>query len=67
MADNMTPEQREHDDVSNSRSGHKVELAIRKELHRRGHRFRINVAWIAGKPDVVFTKIRLAIFIDGDF
>lgn len=45
----------------------KVELAVRKELHRRGYRFRVNAAWLAGKPDVVFTKIRLAIFIDGDF
>ena len=40
---------------------------MRKELHRRGYRFRVNAAWLAGKPDVVFTKIRLAIFIDGDF
>lgn len=45
----------------------KVEMAVRKELHRRGHCFRVNVAWIAGKPDVIFTKIRLAVFIDGDF
>lgn len=45
----------------------KVELAVRKELHRRGYRFRVNAAWLTGKPDVVFTKIRLAIFIDGDF
>ncbi|MGA4814642.1 hypothetical protein ACPA9J_01210 [Pseudomonas aeruginosa] len=45
----------------------KVELAIRKELHKRGYRFRVNVTWLAGKPDVVFTRIRLAIFIDGDF
>ncbi|MDR6469236.1 DNA mismatch endonuclease (patch repair protein) [Paraburkholderia graminis] len=67
MADNMTPEQRRIT-MSRIRSRDtKVELAIRKELHRRGHRFRVNAAWLAGKPDVVFTKIRLAIFIDGDF
>jgi len=31
------------------------------------YRFRVNAAWLAGKPDVVFTKIRLVVFIDGDF
>ncbi|EKQ6315670.1 very short patch repair endonuclease [Pseudomonas aeruginosa] len=67
MADNMTPEQR-HMTMSKIRSRDtKVELAIRKELHKRGYRFRVNVTWLAGKPDVVFTRIRLAIFIDGDF
>ncbi|WP_407944788.1 hypothetical protein [Paraburkholderia acidicola] len=29
--------------------------------------FTSNAAWLAGKPDVVFTKVRFAIFIDGDF
>lgn len=44
-----------------------VELLVRKELHRRGYRYRVNVAWLVGKPDIVFTKIRLAVFVDGDF
>lgn len=67
MADNMTPEQRRMTMSRIRGRDTKVELAIRKELHRRGHRFRVNAAWIAGKPDVVFTRIRLVIFIDGDF
>lgn len=51
MADNMTPEQR-HMTMSKIRSRDtKVELAIRKELHKRGYRFRVNVTWLAGKPD----------------
>lgn len=45
----------------------KVELVVRKELHRRGYRFRVNAAWLVGKPDIVFTRFRLAIFVDGDF
>lgn len=67
MADNMTPEQRR---ITMSRirgRDTKVELAVRRELHRRGYRFRVNAAWLAGKPDIVFTRVRLAIFIDGDF
>ncbi len=67
MADNMTPEQRRMTMSRIRGRDTKVELAVRKELHRRGYRFRVNAAWLAGKPDVVFTKIRLAIFIDGDF
>ncbi|MNU57274.1 Very short patch repair protein [compost metagenome] len=67
MADNMTPEQRRMTMSRIRGRDTKVELAVRKELHRRGYRFRVNAVWLAGKPDVVFTKIRLAIFIDGDF
>ena len=43
------------------------ELRIRSELHRRGFRFRKHVKDLPGKPDVVFTKARVAIFVDGDF
>lgn len=67
MADNMTPEQRRMTMSRIRGRDTKVELAVRKELHKRGYRFRVNAAWLAGKPDIVFTKIRLAIFIDGDF
>jgi DNA mismatch endonuclease (patch repair protein) len=43
------------------------ELALRRELHRRGLRFRVNAAWLPGRPDVVFTRRRLAVFVDGCF
>lgn len=45
----------------------KVELLVRKELHKRGYRYRVNASWLVGKPDIVFTRIRLAVFVDGDF
>jgi DNA mismatch endonuclease (patch repair protein) len=46
------------------------EVAIRRELHRRGLRFRVH--WpIAGMPrrlaDVAFTRAKIAVFIDGCF
>jgi DNA mismatch endonuclease, patch repair protein len=44
-----------------------AELAVRKMLHARGHRYRVNASWLHGKPDIVFTKARLVVFIDGDF
>jgi len=51
MADNMTPEQRRMTMSRIRGRDTKVELAVRKELHRRGYRFRVNTAWLAGKPD----------------
>lgn len=47
-----------------------AEVAIRKELYRRGLRYRVDVP-IPGvtrsRPDIVFTGKRVAIFVDGCF
>jgi len=43
------------------------ELLVRRELHRRGLRFRVNHMALPGRPDVAFTRVRLAVFIDGCF
>lgn len=43
------------------------EVALRKELFRRGMRFRKNVKTLRGKPDIVFTRVKLVVFCDGDF
>ena len=43
------------------------ELALRRELHARGLRFRTLVRHLPGTPDVVFTRAKLAIFVDGCF
>lgn len=43
------------------------ELVLRKALWAAGYRYRKNVAELPGRPDVVFTKPRVAIFVDGDF
>lgn len=44
-----------------------LEMAIRSELHSRGYRFRKHVKSLPGRPDLVFPKAKLAVFIDGDF
>lgn len=48
-----------------------VERAIRSELHSRGYRFRVDhpvpVEGRSPRPDVVFTRRRLAVFVDGCF
>jgi DNA mismatch endonuclease (patch repair protein) len=43
------------------------EIAVRKELSKRGVRFRLNVPSLAGKPDVFVPRIQLAIFVNGCF
>ncbi|MEU8009105.1 very short patch repair endonuclease [Micromonospora parva] len=49
------------------RSSTRPELAIRRALHRSGLRFRVNFRGLPGRPDVAFTKARLAVFVDGCF
>jgi DNA mismatch endonuclease (patch repair protein) len=45
----------------------KPELSLRRELHRRGLRFRVNYPGLPGRPDVAFTRARVAVFVDGCF
>lgn len=45
----------------------KAELLLRRELWRRGFRFRVNVKELPGKPDIVFSRARVIVFCDGDF
>ena len=46
------------------------ELALRRELHRAGFRYRVDFAPLAGlrrRADLVFTRARVAVFVDGCF
>jgi DNA mismatch endonuclease (patch repair protein) len=45
----------------------KPELKLRKALWNLGFRYRKNVKKLPGTPDIVYTKQRLAIFVDGEF
>jgi DNA mismatch endonuclease (patch repair protein) len=53
------------------RTDTKPEIRLRAELHRRGFRFRkdlrVDLAGARVRPDVVFTRSRVAIFVDGCF
>ena len=44
-----------------------LERIVRSGLHRRGYRFRKNLRSLPGSPDVVFTRAKVAVFVDGDF
>jgi DNA mismatch endonuclease (patch repair protein) len=43
------------------------ELALRRALWSQRLRYRVNVRTLPGKPDIVFTRAKIAIFCDGDF
>lgn len=65
--DNLTKEQR-HKNMLHIRSNNtKPEIILRKALWHRGIRYRKNYKGLPGKPDIVITRCKIAIFVDGDF
>ncbi|UJW36510.1 very short patch repair endonuclease [Saccharothrix sp. AJ9571] len=57
---------------ANRRSDTKPEVALRKELHRLGYRYRKDMRLdlpegVRVRPDIVFTARRIAVFVDGCF
>ena len=56
--------------LANKRRDTSTELAVRRELHSRGLRYRVDFAPITSvrrRADIVFTRARIAVFIDGCF
>ena len=45
----------------------KIEVILRKALWNAGFRYRKNYEKLPGKPDIVLTKYKIAIFCDGEF
>ena len=43
------------------------ELAVRRTAHALGYRFRLHRKDLPGKPDLIFPKSRIAIFVHGCF
>jgi len=44
-----------------------IEILLRKELWKRGLRYRKNAKDVFGKPDIVFKGKKLAVFADSEF
>jgi DNA mismatch endonuclease (patch repair protein) len=44
-----------------------AERLLRQELWRRGHRYRLHVGDLPGRPDITFRQARVCVFVDGDF
>jgi DNA mismatch endonuclease (patch repair protein) len=45
----------------------KPEIRVRQFLHRAGFRFRLQVRLDGGRPDIVLTRYRTALFVHGCF
>lgn len=48
-------------------TGNQTEADLRSRLHRLGLRFRKYVTSLQGRPDIVFPRARVVVFVDGDF
>ena len=67
MSDVMTKEQRSRNMQHIHSKDTKIEVLLRKALWNKGYRYRKNLMQLPGKPDIVLTKYRIAIFCDGEF
>jgi DNA mismatch endonuclease (patch repair protein) len=52
---------------ANRRQDTMHEVLLRTQLWHLGLRFRKNVITLPGKPDIVFSRAKVAVFCDGDF
>ncbi|WP_294197304.1 very short patch repair endonuclease [uncultured Sphingomonas sp.] len=67
MADTLTPEKRSWLMSRVRGRDTKPELAVRQTAHAMGLRFRLHRRDLPGRPDLVFPRHRLAIFVHGCF
>ena len=44
-----------------------AEIKLAKSLWHKGHGYRLNHRKLPGSPDIALTKLKIAIFIDGEF
>lgn len=65
--DNLTPVQRKLNMQRIKSFATKPEILFAKELKRRKIYFRVNVSTIIGKPDFVFRKKKVVVFVDSCF
>lgn len=65
--DRLTKEQRHKNmkNIKNKDTG--IEVTLRNALWNKGYRYRKNDKRLPGKPDIVLTKYKIAIFCDSEF
>ncbi len=65
--DRLTKEQRRKNMQAIKSAGSQIELTLSRALYALGYRYRKNDRTVFGKPDLVFKKYRIAIFVDSEF
>ena len=63
----MTPQERSRCLAAIRGKDTKPEMVVRRYLHARGLRYRVNDRRLPGTPDIVLRKYKTAVFIDGCF
>lgn len=68
----MTYKPKPRDEIARNMSAirsteNKVESALRRQLHKMGLRYRKYTKALPGRPDFVFPRERIAVFVDGDY
>ena len=66
VMDDLTKEQRHRAMSHIKATDTKIEVLLRKHLWKKGIRYRKNYALLPGKPDIVISKYRIAIFCDSE-
>lgn len=51
----------------NIRTNTRPEITIRRLLHRLGYRYRLHAPDLPGRPDIVFRRRKVALFVHGCF
>jgi len=65
--DNLTKKQRSYCMSRCKGKDTNLEKIVRSALHKKGLRFRKHRTKLPGKPDIIFPKQKLVVFLDGDF
>jgi len=65
--DRLTREQRRKNMQAVKNKDSEIELLLRRKLWNLGIRYRKNYSKLPGKPDIVITKYKIAIFVDSEF
>ena len=65
--DKLTPEQRRKNMQAIKNKDTKIELLLRRELWKRGIRYRKNVRTVFGHPDIAFMGKKIVVFCDSEF
>ena len=67
MVDRVTIEQRSKNMAAVRSQDTMPELRVRRILHAAGYRYRLHRKDLPGKPDLVLSRFRLAVFVNGCF
>lgn len=67
MVDHLTPEQRSLAMKRVKLTDGSLEVLVQRALRKKGYRFQRHVRKLPGRPDIVFLRLKVAIFVDGDF